>query len=510
MDGTRHGEWPITFFLLTLLLLAGCAPSSSSAWEATVPAGAPGLPPSATPLPGAVPAHPIKPTSTPTPSATPTLTPVICPLATAENLAVDPVTSPTDELAQWVTVHMGNMEMVTITAESGVFAAPDGHVEVQLLPDTVHHLEVVARVRTIVNPDGCVYGGYTLHTTTDRYGAPLLIVQGQPGPPRPPAAPIGVDNVARLEELACLSPDAAMITDFSFRRSDQLLTVGTGRTEASIDGWSLVTGEKDLEIVSPLANALVVVASPDGALIATDGTAADPAVRLWAIDGGTMRELGRHDSYLRGLGFNPSGALLASGSTDDTVHVWNVEDGQLLTTFTGDVPGRAQAFASLYWPDDHTLIAAGCDAVYTWDVVTGQMLRRVPAPGSAPFLVETAFAASGRRLAAVAQDDRLYLWDGEWTAWPAPEAGITLGFVAFSPDERLVAAATYDGVLYVWDAAGGSLLATRRPAGPGGTSALRFSPDGRYLASGGWEAPIRVWGVPLATNALPLILKEGP
>lgn len=506
MGRSKHDVWQVSAFLLVLLLLASCAPSSAPSRAAGDPSRTPGSNPlaiavSVTGAPASMLA------SSPTPTAT--STPYPCPQATPEYLAVDPVTSPTEELTQWVTVHMGNMEVVTITTESGVFTALDGQVEVQLLPNTIHHLEVVARVRTLTSPVGCVYGGYTLHSTTDRDGARLIIVQGEPGAPRRPAAPIGVDNVIRLRELVTLSPDAYLVTDFSFRRSDQLLSIGNTLTGPRIYGWSLVSGEKDLEIANPAASALVVVASPDGVLIATGGMAADPAVRLWEAGDGTMRELGNHDSYLRSLAFSPSGALLASGGTDDVVHVWNVDDGQRVATFTGDVPGRAQAFASLYWPDDHTLIAGGGDAVYTWDTGTGQVVRRVPAPESAPFLVDTAFAAGGQRLAAVAQDNKLYLWDDRWAGWPAPDADIELGFVAFSPDEHLVAAETYDGVLYVWDAADGSLLATRKPAGPSGGSALRFSPDGRYLVSGGWDAPIHVWGVPISRIALPIVLANG-
>ena len=44
-----------------------------------------------------------------------------CPQATPELLQVEPVTSPTDLLAQAITVRMGNCEAVTITAESGTF-----------------------------------------------------------------------------------------------------------------------------------------------------------------------------------------------------------------------------------------------------------------------------------------------------------------------------------------------------------------------------------------------------
>lgn len=51
-----------------------------------------------------------------------TATPTFCPVTTPEPFWVDPVTSPTDQFTQVVTVHLGNGEAVTVTAQSGRFA----------------------------------------------------------------------------------------------------------------------------------------------------------------------------------------------------------------------------------------------------------------------------------------------------------------------------------------------------------------------------------------------------
>ena len=118
----------------------------------------------------------LAPDFTPTPE-------VHCAAPTAEYFWVEPVTSPTTELSQVVSVHLGNMEVVTITAESGVFTATDGQVEVMLLPNTTHQLEVAGRVKEMGGSSPCRSGGYTLHTTQDSQGAPLTIVQEQPNPP---------------------------------------------------------------------------------------------------------------------------------------------------------------------------------------------------------------------------------------------------------------------------------------------------------------------------------------
>ena len=106
-----------------------------------------------------------------------------CPVATPEFFNVEPVTSPTDELSQIISVDLGNGEAITITTESGTFAAPfdtfPKEVEIELLPDTTHNLTVEGRVREVVQGE-CTYGGYMLTTTRDRYGDPLIIEQQQP------------------------------------------------------------------------------------------------------------------------------------------------------------------------------------------------------------------------------------------------------------------------------------------------------------------------------------------
>jgi len=104
----------------------------------------------------------------------------LCPQATPEFFLAEPVTSPTNQLSQILTVDLGNGETITVTSESGVVVVPfdtfPKEVEIPLLPDTTHHLTVEGRVRQVTQGD-CVYGGYVLRTTIDRNGGPLVIEQ---------------------------------------------------------------------------------------------------------------------------------------------------------------------------------------------------------------------------------------------------------------------------------------------------------------------------------------------
>jgi hypothetical protein len=96
---------------------------------------------------------------------------------------VDPVTSPTDQLTQVITVFIGYGVEVTITTESGTYTVPGNFsayntpavVEISLLPNTINHVQVTAKV--LSGGNGCTYS-YTLTTTRDKKGNPVDIVQG--------------------------------------------------------------------------------------------------------------------------------------------------------------------------------------------------------------------------------------------------------------------------------------------------------------------------------------------
>jgi hypothetical protein len=106
-------------------------------------------------------------------------TPYPCPEATQEPFFIEPIPATTDQTTITVTVSLGNMEEVTVLTESGTFTSNTGEVEVILLPNTVHHLEVRGLVQKVDRGD-CTYGGYTLHTTNDKDGNPLVIEQVTP------------------------------------------------------------------------------------------------------------------------------------------------------------------------------------------------------------------------------------------------------------------------------------------------------------------------------------------
>jgi WD40 repeat protein len=470
----------IPLFLLILITLVSCLPAAATVPTISGTAQSVGMiTPSAT----------LQPVVMITPRAT------VCPVETSEIFMVAPVTSPTDQLSQTVHVWIGNGESVTVITESGTFTSTEDpkSVEVSLLPDTVHHLEVIAKVRTIVHSDGCTYGGYTQRTTRDSFGAPLTIVQGNPIP-KTASETITPENASRLEELTSFAPNVRYVTDFVFTNQHDLISVGF---ESNISFWNPETGQEIRQLGDAQAGGVAVTTSSDSSLIATGGTA--HGLRLWNAQTGEMTVLGTPEVWTlwRSLAFDLQGTRLVSGDDHDTVMVWNVNDGRALLTLKGDVPNRLQSFSRLYWVNNDTLAAAGSTAIYWWDANTGALLKRIAKPAEPAFLVDADFTQSGDRIAAAAQDAYVYFWDqkvNQWSRWPAP-VDATITRVRFSPDGQLLLSGTYKGGLLIWDVQSGQLLSSYATTSSS-LATIQFSPDGRYIAAGGGDGPIRLWGIP--------------
>src|SRR5262249_27657564 len=106
-----------------------------------------------------------------------------------------------------------------------------------------------------------------------------------------------------------------------------------------------------------------------------------------------------------------------------------------------------------------------------------------------------AFSPDGGRLAAAGFAD-IEVWDvntGQLLQslkghdWAVPS-------VAFCPPEgRYLASAGYDGTLRLWDLTSGQELDRPQPAHELAVLGVAFSADGRFLASGGFDRTVRVW-----------------
>ena len=243
----------------------------------------------------------------------------------------------------------------------------------------------------------------------------------------------------------------------------------------------------------------VIAWSPDSKTLAFAGdTYGD--IKLWHTDreqagSNHLDTLKGHTSAITSLSWSPDGALLASGSWDRAVRVWDVRKRVSVSILRGHlrwVTGVA------FSPDGSLLASAGdVQKIQLWDLASESPIARLDLDASYGDN-SVAWSGDGRLLASIGRDGVARVWDAESckliASLPCKTNVETPAGLAFSPDGRLLAAPCGDAVR-VWDTA--SLSAVADLEGHyAPVSWAAFSPDGSMLASASDDGTARVWGAP--------------
>jgi WD40 repeat protein len=216
-------------------------------------------------------------------------------------------------------------------------------------------------------------------------------------------------------------------------------------------------------------------------------------VEVWDVKTGELAWSGReHVSGVASLAFSPDGKLLASGSWDKTVVVWNMAAKQEKTRILM-VPAlavRSLAFA----PDGQTLaIAVGPGDprirqpgdIKLWDVATETV--RATLHGHSRTVTSIAYSADGQTLVSGSADSTVRFWDlatgREYGMLKGHKAAV--GFeglaVALSPDGAWLATASFDHTVKLWK------VAWMKKDLPANTQ-IRTRAQANPIA---WSAPVR-------------------
>jgi len=225
--------------------------------------------------------------------------------------------------------------------------------------------------------------------------------------------------------------------------------------------------------------------------------------------------------HVRCLAISPDGQVLASGSGDNTVRLWNLPDEMALRTLDGNTPtiltalpyceyhrksalrilkGHPSAVTCLaVSPDGTLLVSGGKDkTIRLWSLPGGMWLRTLN--GHTRLLTCLALSADSRLLASGSEDHTIRLWslpDGSMVNKLKGDSD-AITCLAISPDKQVLVSGGSDNTIRLWGLHDGKVCHTLK----GHTQAITciaISPDGRILASGSRDQTVRLWSLPEGT-----------
>ncbi len=217
-------------------------------------------------------------------------------------------------------------------------------------------------------------------------------------------------------------------------------------------------------------------------------------VFVWDVAGGKLlRKFQAQQSEVHCLAFSADGKWLASGAgRTGEVRLWNVADGKQVRVLGGHA---GWVWSVAFSPDGKFLASVDSTTLRLWDPATGKELHRRAGPQKEIRCV--VFSPDGQTLATSgweSWDRTILLWDVVSCKFIRRLLGHDDGVlsVAFSPDGKTLASASRDNTIRLWDTESGKQkdpsLGHQAPI-----EAVAISPDNKLIASGGRDHTIHVW-----------------
>ena len=194
-----------------------------------------------------------------------------------------------------------------------------------------------------------------------------------------------------------------------------------------------------------------------------------------------------HLNGITSVAFSVDGKTLAGGDSEGTIYLWDVTTGKntkVLDSKSVEIRIRYLVFS----PDGQLLASSTDGEVIFWDLITGKTIKKVPGHTVAP-----------------SPDFRTFLCvnDGELQHWnvdgdePIKIIDKKVSNVVYSPNGETFTYTHYEeSQIYFGDANTGKVIGSFAHEHIEGVWFLCYSPDGRTLATAGWDSTVKLWNVP--------------
>ncbi|OAX36889.1 WD40 repeat-like protein, partial [Rhizopogon vinicolor AM-OR11-026] len=255
-----------------------------------------------------------------------------------------------------------------------------------------------------------------------------------------------------------------------------------------------------------------VVHLPNGRSIIT--CSHDSSLRRWDLESGAQtgddwRDEG-DEAAVWCIALSPNSKTIASGSSEGTVTLWNVEKEKVIAKWAG----HTMIVRSLCWSADSEYVVSGSydGMARVWNVKSGKTPRKTMR-GHTDNVNGVVHLADGRNIITCSDDGSLRRWDLERGAqigddWRDEQDKAQVRCIALSPNGKTVASGSRGGTVRLWNVETEKVIAKWA----GHTNiviSMSWSADGTRVMSGSGDGTARVWDVESGKTVLGPIEAHG-
>jgi len=196
------------------------------------------------------------------------------------------------------------------------------------------------------------------------------------------------------------------------------------------------------------------------------------------------------------LSFHPAARMLASGSFDRTIRIWDTNDGKLLKKL--DRAQHTQPITSIQWHPNGALLAttSADNTTCLWDASSGQKMRTLREHFG--WVLDCSFAPDRTKLATCSWDKTVRLWDPNTGELISTLRGHTKGIwaCAFYPighTSALLASGGEDCTARLWDTRSRKVALTLSGGHADAIYSIAWSNSGTHIVTGSSDKAVTVW-----------------